>query len=168
MITFSFKGADQNGNPNVELSKIALITNSVSTNTLSISGCAFPNTPLKKSTPNKRPKRPESSKFNRSVVSSKNCATYYFKHMDTDPDTAPDGWSSQDASEAYSEEEPWVYAHGNSDAMSAAKNEDEQNENNISINMANLSMQVHCNESISIDVIDGNIAEVQYIPIISN
>lgn len=144
---------------------MTLVSNGESPNNLS-GGSSLPTTPLKKSTPNRRARRPENSKFNRSVVSSKNCATYYFKHMDTDPDTAPDGWSSQETSEAYSEEEHWVYTNGNDNdndngndqvdsiVHTNGNNDDETNENNISINMANLSMKVHCNESISIDVVD--------------
>lgn len=83
--------------------------------------------------------------------------------MDTDPDTAPEGWSSQETSEAYSEEEQWVYSNGN--GMGDDENDDETNENNISLNMANLSMVVHCNDNISIDVVDGaNAQQVSALP----
>lgn len=41
----------------------------------------------------KRTRQPDASKFNRSNRKSKNCATFYFKHSDTDGDTK--GWSTQ-------------------------------------------------------------------------
>lgn len=159
--------ADFNGNPNLEISKVTVVTNRnglqqpMNGGGAGTEATSLPNSPLKKSTPIKRSRRPESSKFNRSVVNSKNCATYYFKHMDTDPDSAPttDGWSSQDASDLYSEEEQWIYTNGNDevDGVGGARtHHDELNENHISVNMAQLSMQVNCNESILIDAVNGN------------
>lgn len=168
--------ADFNGNPNLEISKMTLVTNRNGMQQQINGGgdgggadteaTSLPNTPLKNSTPIKRSRRPKSSKFNRSVVNSKNCATYYFKHMDTDPDSAPttDGWSSQDCSDIYSEEEQWIYTNGNDDVVDgggggdagAHSHDDELKENNISVNMAQLSMQVNCNESILLDVANGN------------
>lgn len=45
----------------------------------------------------KRTRQPDASKFNRSNRKSKNCAIFYFKHLDTDGENKD--WSSQ-ASEA--------------------------------------------------------------------
>lgn len=166
--------ADFNGNPNLEISKMTLVTNRnnmqqpMNGSGAGTDGTSLPNTPLKKSTPIKRlPRRPESSKFNRSVVKSKNCATYYFKHMDTDPDSAPTTDWSQDASDVYSEEEHWIYSNGNDevDGVDGARiHDDELNENHISVNMAQLSMQVNCNESILIDAVNGNKTDQVFAP----
>lgn len=41
----------------------------------------------------KRTRQPDSSKFNRSNRKSKNCAIFYFKHLDTDGENK--GWSTQ-------------------------------------------------------------------------
>lgn len=50
----------------------------------------------------KRTRQPDASKFNRSNRKSKNCAIFYFKHLDTDGENKD--WSSQasEASEVYS------------------------------------------------------------------
>lgn len=151
-------GADSNGNPNLEISKMTLVTNG---NGQCNNGTgSLPSTPLKESTPIKRQRqrRAPNSKFNRSVVNSPNCATYYFKHADTDPSDAAvtDEWSSsQEVSDSMSEQESWVYENGNGRA-----DDDEVNENHISVNMAHLSMKVNCNDrSAAIDVIDGIIGD---------
>ncbi len=54
-------------------------------------------TPPVKSGATKRTRQPDASKFNRSNRKSKNCAIFYFKHLDTDGENKD--WSSQ-ASEA--------------------------------------------------------------------
>ena len=56
----------------------------------------------------KRPRKVDSSKFNRSNRKSKNCAIFYFKHLDTDAETTHDteGFSSHDGtSELCSEDD---------------------------------------------------------------
>lgn len=143
--------ADYNGNPTLELSKLTLVTNGNGPCTNGTS--SLPNTPLKESTPIKRQRqrRAPHSKFNRSVVNSPNCATYYFKHADTDPSDAAvtDEWSSsQEVSDSMSEQESWVYENGN---------DDEANANHISMNMAHLSMKVNCNDTVAVDVVDGEV-----------
>lgn len=42
----------------------------------------------------------DASKFNRSNRKSKNCAIFYFKHLDTDTENKDEEWSSQVGSEA--------------------------------------------------------------------
>lgn len=78
--------ADCNGNSNYDDDSIARneLDQSVTT------------TPVK-SGATKRTRQPDASKFNRSNRKSKNCAIFYFKHLDTDGENKD--WSSQ-ASEA--------------------------------------------------------------------
>ena len=57
-------------------------------------------------TPQKRLRSVDSSKFNRSARKSKNCATFYFKHLDTDGENQINGgFSSQDDYELMTEEQ---------------------------------------------------------------
>lgn len=54
------------------------------------------------------------SKFNRSNRKSKNCAIFYYKHVDTDNDQVTNNENEQNlASETTSEEEIWEYANAN-------------------------------------------------------
>lgn len=60
----------------------------------------------------KRPKKPvDLSKFNRSDRKSKNCATFYFKHHDTDSDRnlVSGGSGTDDKSQEETSEEEWTY-----------------------------------------------------------
>lgn len=79
--------ADCNGNSNY--------TDGLTTRNDATTQCAS-TTPLK-SGATKRTRQPDASKFNRSNRKSKNCAIFYFKHLDTDGENKD--WSSQ-ASEA--------------------------------------------------------------------
>lgn len=70
----------------------------------------------------KRPRNKDFSKFNRSNRKSKNCATFYYKHVDTDSEQnnlnavvgEEDNFVS---SEATSEEETWDYTNANAMEM---------------------------------------------------
>lgn len=86
--------ADCNGNASSFQSTI--------TARVSVNGSGAPVSPVAASTvpsnkcpqaATKRTRQPDASKFNRSNRKSKNCATFYFKHSDTDGDTK--GWSTQ-------------------------------------------------------------------------
>lgn len=77
--------ADCNGNSNYN-------DDSVARN----NGQCVTTTPVKNGA-TKRTRQPDASKFNRSNRKSKNCAIFYFKHLDTDGENKD--WSSQ-ASEA--------------------------------------------------------------------
>lgn len=60
---------------------------------------------LQQRTPQKRLRSVDSSKFNRSARKSKNCATFYFKHLDTDGENQiGGGLSSQNDEDGLSEE----------------------------------------------------------------
>lgn len=80
--------ADCNGNSNYK-DNLTTTTNDVSVQHVTT-------TPVK-SGATKRTRQPDASKFNRSNRKSKNCAIFYFKHLDTDGENKD--WSSQ-ASEA--------------------------------------------------------------------
>uniref|UniRef100_A0A182NEN6 KASH domain-containing protein n=1 Tax=Anopheles dirus TaxID=7168 RepID=A0A182NEN6_9DIPT len=79
--------------------------------------------PIGSSGKQKRSKVSDSSKFNRSNRKSKNCATFYFKHLDTDSELNKDssertksdesspGTSSPSASSSEGDDE-WVYNNG--------------------------------------------------------
>ncbi|KAJ6632637.1 Klarsicht protein [Pseudolycoriella hygida] len=75
-------------------------------------------TPVK-SGATKRTRQPDASKFNRSNRKSKNCAIFYFKHLDTDGENKD--WSSQasEASEAFkstaSSEDEWIFSNRKED-----------------------------------------------------
>lgn len=86
--------ADCNGNASSFQSTI--------TAQISVTGNVAPVSPVASSTvasnttppsATKRFRQPDASKFNRSNRKSKNCATFYFKHSDTDGDAK--GWSTQ-------------------------------------------------------------------------
>ncbi|KAG5682168.1 hypothetical protein PVAND_011538 [Polypedilum vanderplanki] len=97
------------------------------------------------------------SKFNRSNRKSKNCAIFYYKHIDTDNDQKTDNELPIVSSEA-SEEELWEYANNfndsNAESMHIINNDkaiDEQvsNENrdfDIAIDI-NLAQQQHSNNA---------------------
>lgn len=71
--------------------------------------------PQPQHTATKRGRMPDASKFNRSNRKSKNCATFYFKHSDTDGETR--GWSTHasESMNATSEEDEWVYKNDRAD-----------------------------------------------------
>lgn len=84
--------ADFNGNSNLEttlnVNGSANIELPVTTTTFNIP------TASKLNCTTKRTRQPDAStKFNRSNRKSKNCAIFYFKHLDTDSENK--GWSSQ-------------------------------------------------------------------------
>lgn len=92
--------ADCNGNASSFQSTI--------TARVSVTGSGVPVSPVASSTlasnkspptASKRTRQPDASKFNRSNRKSKNCATFYFKHSDTDGDTK--GWSTQASEVSY-------------------------------------------------------------------
>lgn len=111
---------------------------------------SLPTTPIKQNSALKRSRKPDSTKFNRSNREAKNCATFYFKHSDTEPETGSgnnngNDWSSQDASEINSEDE-WFYSNGQ-----------DQNGNGLigdESNLQEISMQVNYNESVFVDTVD--------------
>uniref|UniRef100_A0A182JWQ3 Uncharacterized protein n=1 Tax=Anopheles christyi TaxID=43041 RepID=A0A182JWQ3_9DIPT len=102
--------------------------------------------PIGSSGKQKRPKVSDSSKFNRSNRKSKNCATFYFKHLDTDSelnkdssertksDASSPGTSSPSASSSEGDDE-WVYNNGEEEeedellAVRKARSEEEEKEN---------------------------------------
>lgn len=88
--------ADCNGNSNYN-DEPAAIRDDV------LGQCIATITPVK-SGATKRTRQLDASKFNRSNRKSKNCAIFYFKHLDTDGENKD--WSSQ-ASEA---SEVWIYS----------------------------------------------------------
>lgn len=125
----------------------------------SISGSlSLPTTPVKQQSALKRSRKTDSSKFNRSNRKSKNCAIFYFKHLDTDPETQQEsGWtSSQDAnSELYSEDDQWFFTNGNETNNTNELNETEiQNDSQRNLDLTQLSMKVNCDGNISIDAVD--------------
>lgn len=72
-------------------------------------------------TPQKRQRQADSSKFNRSNRKSKNCAIFYFKHLDTDGENNQKGFSSQNesdcafkSSEEQSSEDEWIFTNNTS------------------------------------------------------
>lgn len=67
----------------------------------------------------KRTRMPDVSKFNRSNRKSKNCATFYFKHSDTDGETRDWSTPASESQNATSEEDEWVYK--NRDASTDAQ-----------------------------------------------
>lgn len=78
-------------------------------------------------TPQKRLRSVDSSKFNRSARKSKNCATFYFKHLDTDGENQIGGFSSQN-------DEPDEMAEGVIDTSSGdlkSNEEDDDNDNAV-------------------------------------
>ncbi|XP_055549678.1 klarsicht protein isoform X2 [Wyeomyia smithii] len=66
----------------------------------------------------KRTKTNDLSKFNRSTRKSKNCATFYFKHLDTDSELNKDSSerAKTDESSSSSEGDEWVYNNGDDGA----------------------------------------------------
>lgn len=112
---------------------------------------------MKQQTALKRPRKSDSSKFNRSNRKSKNCAIFYFKHLDTDPETQQEsGWTSQDAnSELCSEDDQWFFTNGNEANSTNELNETEiRNESQRNLDLTQLSMKVNCDGNISIDAVD--------------
>lgn len=110
---------------------------------------SLPTTPCKQN----RQRKHDATKFNNSNRESKNCATFYFKHSDTEPETGNmqnscNDWSSQDAnSEVYSEDDQWVYSNGNASI---------HDESVIDVNdMTAISMHVNIGDSLMIDTVDG-------------
>ncbi len=91
----------------------------------------------------KRPRNKDFSKFNRSNRKSKNCATFYYKHVDTDSEQNPANMNAIAgdeeqfvSSEATSEEETWDYTNANATEMNGEDfngnsliEEDEEGEN---------------------------------------
>lgn len=82
----------------------------------------------------KRPRRKDFSKFNRSNRKSKNCATFYYKHVDTDSEQKNfNSAASNDenflSSEVTSEEESWDYTNANATEI----NESDLNGNSMII-----------------------------------
>ncbi|XP_053696395.1 klarsicht protein [Sabethes cyaneus] len=76
--------------------------------------------PSKTSSPKNKQKRNKAndlSKFNRSTRKSKNCATFYFKHLDTDSELNKDSSEQvkSDESSSSSEGDEWVYNNGDDD-----------------------------------------------------
>lgn len=117
---------------------------------------SLPSTPSKQSVVLKRPRKGDIIKFNRSNRKSKNCGEFYFKHSDTEPETGNtnmnngNDWSSQDAnSEIYSEDDQWVYSNGNEINGNNELSEEVEG-------LADASIQVHFNATVSEDAIDGS------------
>lgn len=80
----------------------------------------------------KRPRNKDFSKFNRSNRKSKNCAIFYYKHVDTDTEQtnrklAENGDEAFVSSEPTSDEEQWDY--------SSAKIDEDQNEDELNGNL---------------------------------
>ncbi|XP_058453604.1 klarsicht protein isoform X2 [Malaya genurostris] len=73
----------------------------------------------KQSGKQKRTKPNDLSKFNRSTRKSKNCATFYFKHLDTDSELNKDSSerAKSDETSSSSEGDEWVYNNGDEGAQ---------------------------------------------------
>lgn len=151
-----FTASDHNGNPIMETMDNSEL---ILSNTINISGSpnksnSLPTTPSKQN----RQRKHDATKFNNSNRESKNCATFYFKHPDTEPETGNtqnscNDWSSQDAnSEVYSEDDQWVYSNGNDVNGNASIHDESVIDAN---DMTAISMQVNINDSLMIDTVDG-------------
>lgn len=148
-----FLASDCNGNP-CSTSNIETVQ-STSSNIPDTCHVKSPTTPIKQNMTLKRPRKQDSTKFNRSNRESKNCGIFYFKHSDTEPETGSGNNngndSSQDASEIYSEDDQWFYSNGQ-----------DQNGNSsaeIEGNLGDLSMAVNYDESIFIDTVESPAAQ---------
>ncbi|XP_058819278.1 klarsicht protein isoform X2 [Topomyia yanbarensis] len=73
----------------------------------------------KQSGKQKRTKPNDLSKFNRSTRKSKNCATFYFKHLDTDSELNKDSSerAKSDETSSSSEGDEWVYNNGDEEGV---------------------------------------------------
>lgn len=78
-------------------------------------------------TPQKRLRSVDSSKFNRSARKSKNCATFYFKHLDTDGENQIGGFSSQN--DEPDEGEDGAIVLGNDTSSGDLKSNEEDDDN---------------------------------------
>lgn len=86
------------------------------------------------------------SKFNRSNRKSKNCAIFYYKHVDTDNDQKTDNERPIVSSEASEEEELWEYANAFDDTVNVEITE-----------MNDKAIDEHASiESKDFDVVDDN------------
>lgn len=95
---------------------IIIPINKATPKTLSSSPAKDKTPPKYSATVVKRPK--DFSKFNRSNRKSKNCAIFYYKHIDTDNDQIKDDGGNDDepiVSSSSNEEEIWEYSSPNND-----------------------------------------------------
>lgn len=158
---FSASSSDCNGDLNSDSVENQIVPGPITTTTISAesnsitASCSLPTTPIKQQTALKRPRKSDSSKFNRSNRKSKNCAIFYFRHLDTDPETAHEGWTSQDAnSELCSEDDQWFFTNGN-DAQHQLDDANEmQNDSQQNCDLMQLSMKVNCGGDLTIDAVD--------------
>lgn len=127
---------------------------------------SLPPTPSKQCAGVKRQRKVDATKFNRSNRESKNCATFYFKHSDTEPENGScknngNDWSSQDAtSELCSDEEEWEYSKGNDVNGNPSNGNEDAIDDEQQLN--DLSIQVNVNdESILLDTVDSPCSEKQ-------
>lgn len=158
--------ADANGNP------MPATTTTVAAATLSneVKTAALPPTPVKHSAALKRShKAADTSKFNRSNRKSDHLATYYFRHIDTEPESGTNNGtggdcSSQDAtSDVYSEDDQWFYTNGNdgnenadgNPAFAANDGRHEINGNSSqNFDLSCVSMRVNCSDTAVPDEVD--------------
>lgn len=154
---------DNNGNPlNVSNSSEEMPQNEAN-DLMGSKSASLPPTPSKQLAGVKRQRKVDATKFNRSNRESKNCGTFYFKHSDTEPEigsikNSGNDWSSQDAntSELCSEEE-WEYSKGG-DVNGNTSNGNDDTDNK---HLADASIQVNVNESVSLDNVDSPFAHKQ-------
>lgn len=88
----------------------------------------------------------DASKFNRSNRKSKNCAIFYFKHLDTDTENKDDEWSSQVESDG-------VF---NKSGIGTSEDEEEEEEEEDEWFYTNSDRKGMLNQSVlEVDVVDG-------------
>ena len=103
------------------------------------------------------------SKFNRSNRKSKNCAIFYYKHVDTDNDQVTNNENEQNlASETTSEEEIWEYANANQSLQVMENQEETMIESNQK------ESENHCGDDDDGDDADLKTNSVQQQNIVSN
>lgn len=162
--------ADANGNPILSMlaSPASPMAGANEAKTASL-----PASPVKASATLKRPhKSADTSNFNRSTRKSDHCATYYFRHPDTEPESGTNNGtggdcSSQDAtSDVYSEDDQWFYTNGNDGNENADGNPalmsndaqhamDELNGNESqNFDLTCVSMRVNCSNVYAADEVD--------------
>ncbi|KAL7032868.1 hypothetical protein ACKWTF_007417 [Chironomus riparius] len=102
------------------------------------------------------------SKFNRSNRKSKNCAIFYYKHVDTDNDQVTNNENEQNLpSETTSEEEIWEYANVNQSSQVM------ENQEETMIGSTQKEFKNHCNDDEDDDA-DLKTNSVQQQNIVSN
>lgn len=96
----------------------------------------------------KRQRMPDVSKFNRSNRKSKNCATFYFKHSDTDGETRDWSTPASESINATSEEDEWVYKNQETpNGGPAPTNNNDDTSDNETANMMKASDMTNANAS---------------------